>query len=149
MPNFLVARCLVTSQLNVQEWGKQLPGDWDVLLIHFVRHCFHLGFNRSMHLISENINHVSAIQYLSDIVAHLQEDISHGAFVVNIQKAYTIMSFPPPPPPYKEVWFKSKPVIIDLSWHRETSVDDGIDKYSYLGTEFPLTFLQSIILPLR
>ena len=85
-------------------------------------------------------NHSPAVQYPNDIQAYLMEKHSHGAilgpFQNNpIEKAH-----------YSPFMSRNKPgstncrVIIDLSWPKYNSVNDGIRKYLYLNTDFCLTF---------
>ena len=39
-----------------------------------------------------------------------------------------------------EIGVTSLIVILDLSWPKNTSVNDGVEKNAYLGSEFKLTF---------
>ena len=93
-----------------------------------------------MCLTSEKINHASAVEHPSDVVAYLEEEIAQGAivgpFVNNPIQSCHYSSFMT----LEKLGSDQRRVIMDLSWPRETSVNDAIDKDSYLGTEFSLTF---------
>ena len=140
VPNFLGARSPVTSQLNVPEWERQLRDYWDTQLIHLIKFGFPLGFNRNMRLMSEKINHASALKHPSDVVAYLEEEIAHGAIVGPFVNNPIQSCHYSPFMTREKSGSNQRRVIIDLSWPRETSVNDAIDKDSYLGTEFSLTF---------
>ena len=110
-PNYMEARLPVNSQLKVDTWKSHLQGYWDKQLLQLIEFGFPLDFNRSCPLIHESGNHKSIAS------GHCSPFMS-----------------------------KSKPnsdrrrVIIDLSWPLGASVNAGIDKTSYLGSPFSLTF---------
>ena len=140
IPNFLGARIPIESQLNAEEWEKMLSGYWDKQLVHLIRVGFPIDFNRSCHLTHEDKNHSSAVDYPEDIKAYLNEEIQYGAIIGPFQ------SNPIPNCHVSPFMTREKPnasnrrVIIDLSWPKHNSVNDGVDKNSYLGSEFSLTF---------
>ena len=85
-------------------------------------------------------NHSSAIEFPEDIRVYLNEEIKHGA----IMGPYDVN--PIPNCHVSPFMTREKPnapnrrVIIDLSWPKNASVNMGVDKNSYLGSEFSLTF---------
>ena len=79
-PNFLQARIRVDTQLNLEEWQKQLQGYWDTQLID-LRFGFPIDFNRLSPLRWEGQNHKSAIDYPNDIETYLAEERSFNAIV--------------------------------------------------------------------
>ena len=140
IPNFLGARIPIKSQLNVDEWEKMLSGYWDKQLIHLIRFGFPIDFNRTCTLTHDGKNHSSAVDYPEDIKAYLTEEIQHGAI---------IGPYPNNPIPNCHIspfMTREKPnapnrrITIDLSWPKHNSVNAGVEKNSYLGSEFSLTF---------
>ena len=137
-PNFQQARVKVDSQLHIDEWQKQLQGYWDTQLIDLLRFGFPLDFNRMSPLRWEGNNHKSAIDYPKDIEAYLAEEKSFNAIVGPFK------DHPCPNGHISPFMTREKPdastrrVIIDLSWPLGHSVNSGIDKTSYLGTDFSL-----------
>ena len=88
----------------------------------------------------DKINHKSALLYPKDIEAYLNEERQYGA-ILGPYKNFPIDQCHSSP-----FMMREKPnavhrsVIIDLSWPKGASVNVGIDKNSYLGTDFVLTF---------
>ena len=140
IPNFLGYRIPVVSQLHVDKWEAELNDYWDSQLIHLIKYGFPLDFNRSCTLVSDHVNHKSALQHPSDIDTYLSEEISHkaiiGPYAVNPIQGCHVSPFMS----REKSGSTNRRVIIDLSWPRDNSVNSGIDKDSYLGTEFNLTF---------
>ena len=140
IPNFLGARIPIKSQLNVEEWRNILVDYWDKQLIHLIQFGFPLDFNRNCILKHDNENHSSANEYPADIQAYLNEEMAHGAIIGPYDKN------PIPDCHISPFMTREKPnapnrrVIIDLSWPKNNSVNAGVDKNSYLGSEFSLTF---------
>ena len=138
--NFLAERIPVESQLNVSEWKKVFKNYWDQQLVQLVEFGFPLDFNRNSVLHHNGKNHSSAIEFPDDIRVYLNEEIKHGA----IMGPYDIN--PIPNCHVSPFMTREKPnapnrrMIIDLSWPKNASVNMGVDKNSYLGSEFSLTF---------
>ena len=140
LPNFLSARIQLQSQLNVDYWEAVLKDYWDQQLVQLLRFGFPLDFNRWCTLRCENKNHASATHFPKDIDAYLQEEMQHNAIIDPFTKN------PIEGPHMSPFMTREKPnapnqrVIIDLSWPKGESVNAGVDKNSYLGAEFSLTF---------
>ena len=69
--NFLGCRIPIKSQLNVDEWSRQLQGYWDVQLIDLLTYGFPLDFNRKSPLNWEDKNHKSAVDHLMLMLRHI------------------------------------------------------------------------------
>ena len=140
VPSFLLERILVKSQLNVTEWKKVFKNYWDQQLVQLVEFGFPLDFNRNSVLYHDEKNHSSAIEFQADIQAYLDEEINHGA----IMGPYDANPIPnchvSPFMTRKKPNAPNRRVIIDLSWPKNASVNMGVDKNSYLGSEFSLPF---------
>ena len=139
-PNFMQARIPVQSQLNVRAWKKYLANYWDRQLIELIEFGFPLDFNRSSPLIHEQGNHKSAVEFPADIEAYIEEEKEYGALLGPFD------NHPIPSGHCSPFMTRAKPnsdrrrIIIDLSWPIGASVNAGIDKTSYLGGVFSLTF---------
>ena len=139
-PNFMQARFPLESQLNVEAWEKYLHGYWDRQLLQLIRFGFPLDFNRSCPLTHEQGNHKSAMDFPNDINAYIEEEKKYNALLGPFD-SHPIASGHCSP-----FLTRAKPnsdrrrVIVDLSWPIGASVNAGIDKTSYLGSTFSLTF---------
>ena len=140
LPNFLGARIPLCSQLNINICKQVLGNYWDKQLIHLLEFGFPLDFNRSYPLKHEGKYHSSATDHPIDIEAFVAEEKQYGAIIgpfdVNpIPNCHTspFMTRDKPNAPTRRV-------TMDLSWPKEASVNAGVDKNSYLGSEFALTF---------
>ena len=104
-------------------------------LIYSVEFGFPLDSNRSYLLQHESKNHSSAIDHPRDI-EEKQYGAIIGPFDVNPIPNCHISPFMTQDKPN----VPTRHVIVDLSWPKGISVNAGVDKNSYLGSEFALTF---------
>ena len=118
-----------------------LQGYWDVQLIDLLRFGFPLEYNRSFTLCCERENHASAIQYPSHVDAYLQDETKYGAILGPFSTNPMSNCHYSPFLTREKSGSDKRRVIIDLSWPQGCSVNSGIDKNSYLGVDFALTFL--------
>ena len=138
--NYLGCRIPIKSQLKVDVWAQQLQGYWDTQLLEFLAYGFPLDFNRDSKLRCEGNNHNSALQFPKDVDAYLQEE-THFEAIVGPFGASPIKNLHYSPFMTREKANAAhRRVIIDLSWPKDASVNLGIDKDSYLATNFDLTF---------
>ena len=136
--NYLGARIKVDSQPNLQEWYDQLYNYWDQQLLEFLTFGFPLDFNRNSPLYWEGDNHKSALEYPQDIDAYLKEEIHFNAIVGRFDKHPCHNGHISPFMTRDKPGSENRRVIIDLSWPIGSSVNSGIDKDSYMDTEFAL-----------
>ena len=137
-PNYMQARIPVQSQLNVNAWKSVLNNYWDQQLV--IEFGFPLDFNRQCPLRCEKGNHSSASEFPEDIEAYLSEEGKHKAILGPFETnpivgghSSTFMTRHKPNSDHRRI-------IIDLSWPLGVSVNAGIDKHTYLNSEFELTF---------
>ena len=139
-PNFLGARISVRSQLNVDQWKHYLVDYWDEQLLEFLQFGFPLGFNRQCTLKSDSNNHKSAVEYPKDIETYLTEEREFGSIVGPfLEHPIKNAHFSPFMTRFKPN-SSNRRVIIDLSWPKGFSLNDGVEKNGYMGSEFKLTF---------
>ena len=100
---------------------------------------FPLNFDRNCVLNSTEVNHTSAIQNLEHISQFIQEEIDHNAMLGPFDSKPMHMHVSPLLVRDKHN-SSSKRTIMDLSWPKGASVDDGVKKNVYLGTEYELHY---------
>ena len=88
--NFWGLKIPVQSQLNVQQWEKNLAGYWDTQLVELIRYGFPIDFNRQSPLRWEDKNHNSALQFPQDVDAYLSEEVEFGAIMGPYDKSLAI-----------------------------------------------------------
>ena len=146
VPNFLGLRIPVKTNLNVSSWKKHLNNYFDQQLPDLIQFGFPLDFNRKVQLSSTYRNHASALEYSSHVDHYIQDELKHGAI---------LGPFNCPPISLHISPFMTRPkadsavrrTIVDLNWPKGHSVNDGVGKQSYLGTDFLLKYpsIDSII----
>ena len=137
--NFLGAQIQIPSQLNPDSWQKYLADYWDQQLPYLIRYGFPLDFDQNIQLKHIDTNHPSANQHLSDVKAYLDEESKFNAILGPFDNS------PYPDLHLSPFMTREKPgatnrrVIIDLSYPPNHSVNAGVSKDHYLGTDFVLT----------
>ena len=140
LPNYLGARIPVESQLNIHAWESLLEGYWDKQLLECLKFGFPLGFNRTCPLSHDKNNHKSAVLFPEHVEKYIEDEQKFGAIIGPFQKS------PIENLHYSPFMTRHKPnsdnrrVILDLSWPRGASVNAGVEKNGYMGSEFKLTF---------
>ena len=138
VPNFWGQRIPVSSDLNIPAWRKHLRDYFDQQLVDLIQYGFPLDFDRNLDLISTFKNHASAVSFASHVDQYIEE-VQHGTLLGPLDD-----------PPFKihmlpfMTWptsgSKVRRTIVDLSWPKDHSVNDGVSKNTYLGTEFSLHY---------
>ena len=136
IPNFLGARLPVKSQPNIHVWEDWLQDYWDKQLIELLCHSFPLDFNRKSDLSHDLKNHSSVNNFPNDTGAYIAEERSYGAilgpFVINpINQCHHSLFMT-----REKTGSNCRRVIIDFSWPKAQSVNAGLNKISYLNSEF-------------
>ena len=138
-PNFLGARIPVVSKLNIDIWKFYLHEYWDQQLVDLLEFGFPLDFDKNTVLVSTEDNHASARHFSSHVQTYIQEELKHGAM---------LGPFDHKPIPLHVSPFMTRDkadsdtrrTIVDLSWPKGQSVNSGVQKSKYLGTEFILNY---------
>ena len=139
-PIFWEARIPVSSQLKIENWELLLRDYWDQQLLQFFKYGFPLGFNRNCPLQCDIGNHKSANEFPLDVQAYLDEELEHGAIAGPFKDVPIKNCHISPFMTHPKANSDTRRVIIDLSWPKGYSVNDGVDKSTYMGTDFHLTF---------
>ena len=138
-PNYLGARLKVDSQLNLEAWKAELHGYWDSQLIDLLYFGFPLDFNRNSPLRWEGENHKSTLNFPRDIEVYLEEELQYKAIVGPFEGHPCTGGHISPFLTREKRNSENRRVIVDLSWPLGESANRGIDKHSYLGTDFTLS----------
>ena len=128
------------SQLKIDAWERVLVDYWDTQLIHLLKYGFPLDFNRDSPLHCEHKNHSSAIEFPEHVDVYLDEERQFGAILGPFTENPIPGAHSSPFMTREKSDSVKRRVIVDLSWPKHASVNTGVDKDSYLGTDFTLTF---------
>ena len=112
---------------------------FDQQLVDLIEYGFPLDFDRNHQLGHTKDNHTSAIDNPSHIEAYIREELSFGAML----GPFHDQPFPIHISPFMTRDKSSsdrKRVIMDLSWPKDEAVNDEVNKYNYLGTQFQLHY---------
>ena len=149
-PNFLGMRIPVQNSLKADKWRQYLVNYFDHQLPDLIEFGFPLSFDRSLDLTSTLHNHPSAVQFIDHVDKYIQEELSHQAII----GPFNEMPFKMHVSPFMtrdKAGSNTRRTIIDLSWPKGASVNDGVLKDSYLGTDFRMhypsvdTIIQQVI----
>ena len=135
--NFRGARIPLPSGLNIRQWRSMLRGYWDYNIVEYLEFGWPIGIDRDALLVSEGRNHPSASAHPRDVEHYIATELGHSALLGPFAgpPANTCHYSPLMTRPKKDSKFRR--VIIDLSWPRGCSVNDGISKTDYI--DGPLT----------
>ena len=76
LPNFLKCRIPVQSGLNINAWRSHLQGYWDSQICDLLQYGFLLlDFDRSLKLLSSEVNHTSALTSFESVQEYLTEEL--------------------------------------------------------------------------
>ena len=135
-PNFACCRIPVpNSNLNIPRWRALLRGYEDEAICDLLEYGFPLDFNKNQKLsYSERRNHKGARDYPEFINKYLDRECGANRIAGPFHK--NPLSVPLVVSPMNSVPKDSvdeRRAIVDLSWPKGTSVNDGISKETYLG----------------
>ena len=139
LPNFLHCRIPVKSGLNIKAWRNYLQNYWDQQLCDLLEFGFPLDFDRTCYLHSTEENHASTIENMQDIGTFLQEERQYEAILGPFDTKPIDMHVSPLLVRDKQ-YSTSKRTIMDLSWPKGASVNNGVAKDTYLGTPYELNY---------
>ena len=131
------ARIPLPSGLHIESWRTMLRGYNDFGIVQYLEYGWPIGIDREAALLSEFKNHASARAFPADIEHYIVTELSHKALLGPFAgpPANTCHFSPLMTRPKKGSLFRR--VIIDLSWPRGLSVNDGISRTDYI--DGPLT----------
>ena len=135
--NFLGLKIPIPTQLKVDRWRYHLRDYFDQQLPDFIEFGFPLDFDRTGTLGQTLDNHTSANEYQVD--KYIQEEINHNAMLGPFDTPHFNLHISPFMTREK-AGSNTRRTIIDLSWPKGLSVNDGVSSSVYLDTQFELKY---------
>lgn len=138
-PNAFGAKVLVPSSLLLATWRTLLADYHDNIVVDFLSYGWPINYTAATRPVSSSHNHPSASNFHSHVQTYLDTELSYNA-----------IAGPFPNPPFAEAFVCSplqtvpkrgsstRRVVMDLSFPRGSSVNDGIPPDTYLGEQFKL-----------
>ena len=112
---------------------------WDKQLVDLLEFGFPLDFNRSFKLQSNEENHASARDHSYDIECYIQEELKHGPMLGPFdQKPIPLHISPFMTREKTDSEVRCSTVYV--SWAENFSVNAGVKKNMYLGSNFVLNY---------
>ena len=139
LPNFLKCRIPVQSGLNINAWRSHLQGYWDSQICDLLQYGFPLDFDRSLNLLSSEVNYTSAFTSFESVQEYLTEELKFQAILGPFHNKPIPLHVSPLMVRNKQN-STTKRTIMDLSWPHGASVNDGVLKDSYLQTTYELRY---------
>ena len=134
LSSYLGCRIPVDSGLNIKKWRHYLANYWDQQLCDLLEYEFPLDFDRKCFLYSVEQNHTSANENTSHTAKFLEEELEHEAILGPFSDKPIDMHISPLLIRDKQN-SSAKRTIMDLSWPKGASVNNGVAKDIYL--KFP------------
>ena len=146
LPNFLGLRIPVRTNLNVNSWRHHLVDYFDQQLPDLIEFGFPLDFDRSRDLQSTLLNHASARLYPDHVDKYIEEEVGFQAMLGPLDSKPFDVHISPFMTRAKSD-SESRRTIMDLSFPKGLSINDGVLKDTYLGTNFQMHYpsIDSII----
>ena len=138
-PKFLGCRIPVQTQLKPRAWRYYLQDYWDHQLPDLIEYGFPINFDRSLPLISTEVNHASGHEYGNDIEQYLREEVAINAMYGPFQEKPINKHISPMMTREKQGSDNIR-TIVDLSWPHGCSVNDGVCKNRYLDLYYYLSY---------
>ena len=139
--NYLGARIVVPSRLKIEEWANHLIGFSDWQMVEFLQFGWPIGFEQDVFCVGSRFNHKGAKEFSCELESYLHKEVEcrHvlGPFKTDPFQGNLVIS-PLNTVPKRDS--DERRVILDLSFPRGHSVNDGIPKDSYLGVPGRLHF---------
>ena len=146
LPNFLGLRIPVRTNLNVDSWRHHLADYFDQQLLDLIQFGFPLDFDRSRDLQSTLVNHTSARLYPEHVDKYIAEEVGFQAMLGPLDnKPFDIHICPFMTREKSDS--DARRTIMDLSFPKGYSINDGVLKDTYLSTNFQMHYpsIDSII----
>ena len=137
--SYQCAKIPIPSGLNVDAWDHYLVDYGDREIVDFLRFGWPSSFDHHSPLLSTLKNHSSGLSYPKHIEHYIEKELSKQALLGPF-------SYPPIIPlhvspiltrPKKDSEWRR--IVVDLSWPRGKSINDGIASGEYLGDVIELT----------
>ena len=131
LPNFLGLHIPVRTNLKINSWRKHLVDYFDQQLPDLIKFRFPLDFDRSRDLQSTFVNHASARLYPDHVDKHIEEEVGFQAMLDTKLHISPFMT-------RAKSDSNSRRTIMDLSFPKGLSINDGVLNDTYLGISFQM-----------
>ena len=130
--NFRAARIPLPSALRLSRWRSVLKGYRDYHIVEYLEFGWPIGINRDALLWSQLGNHPSALAHQGDVDHYVAMELAHRVLLglFDGPPGSSCHFSPLMTRPKKGSRFRR--VIVDLSWPKGYSVNDGISRVDYI-----------------
>ena len=139
--NYAAARIPLPTKLNIEYLHRNLANYHDNEVVQFLKFGWPINYDKSTLPISKLGNHKGAREYPSHVDTFIKTEVDHratiGPFTTNPFMFNTSIS-PLNTAPKRDP--SERRVILDLSYPRGRSVNDGIPSNSYVDEQFRLSY---------
>ena len=130
--NFQAARIPIPSGLNIDAWRKYLHDYHNNRIVGYLDFGWPSGFMHSAPLMSTFKNHQSGAEYSDHVHTYLQVEL--GPFVSPPVVPLHLLPIMTRPKKESEI----TRIVVEMSWPRSMSINDGIPINEYLGSAIDL-----------
>ena len=130
-------RVPLPSAMNIGQWRTLLQGYSDFRVVDYLEFGWPIGIDREAALLSYHKNHPSADTHPRDVGHYIATELGHGALLGPFAGPPAIGCHYSPLMTRLKRGSLFRRVIIDLSWPKGFSVNDGISRTEYI--DGPLT----------
>ena len=132
MFNYRGARIPLPSNFKIDAWRSMLRGYHDAIIAEYIEFGWPIGIDRFAPLQSEGKNHASAAAFPQDVEHYIATELGHAALLGPFAgpPTNTCHYSPLMTRPKRDSRFRR--VIIDLSWPKGYSMNDGISRTEYI-----------------
>ncbi len=146
IPNFRGAKIIVPSGLNVTAWEEVEGVLSNPDVVKFVKYGFPIGFENKFIPTQTLKNHSSAVRYPAHVDKYIHKELLHGAMLGPFSTLPFSWMMVSPLMTREKSGSSDRRVIMDLSFPKDRSVNDGIPSETYLGCEFKLLLPNALTL---
>ena len=130
--NFRAARIPLPSALRISRWRSALRGYKDQHIVEYLEYGWPIGINRDAALRSHMGNHPSARAHQADVEHYVATELSHRALLGPFDGPPTNRCHVSPLMTRPKKGSQFRRVIVDLSWPKGYSINDGISRVEYI-----------------
>ena len=136
--NFQEAKIPIPSGLKIDAWTEYLSDYHDKEIVQFLNYGWPSGFMHYAPLMSTLQNHQSGIQFPSHVESYINTEIGKKALLGPFVEPPVVPIHISPVMTRPKKDSDVRRIVVDLSWPRGYSVNDGIHKNEYLGSPINL-----------
>ena len=136
--NFEAVRIPIHSELQINKWEEYLFDYYDNRVVEFLKYGWPLNFDSEISPVSDLRNHKGAREFSSFICDYLKKETQLGRIAGPFTSPPLERLFISPLNTVPKTDPNERRVIVDLSWPKGISVNDGIQMDEYLGETYEL-----------